>query len=104
MNKESFLRHIEKHRDCGTAALDNAVNMGLRRAKNDRLDSGKLIRLAAACVFTLAVCFIVSVYPLESLADEYYRNWHAVRPGGAETLDGYINGLAEFFKIYAGGR
>ena len=103
MNDDAFLRHIESSRDCDQALLDNAVNKGLSRAKSERLDSGKLLRLAVACVFTLVICFTITLNPFESLTERYYQNWHKSMPGTAEALDGYINSIAHVFDKYLGG-
>ena len=103
MNKDSFLWHVKSNRDCDTTLLDNAVNKGLSRAKSDTLDSGKLLRLAAACVFTLAICFMVTLNPFESLTERYYQNWQKSMPGTAEALDGYINDITYVLEKYLGG-
>ena len=103
MNKDSFMQYIENTRDCDTTLLDTAVKTGLSRAKSDTLDSGKLLRLAAACVFTLAICFTVTLNPFESLTERYYQNWQKSMPGTAEALDEYINSIAYVLEKYLGG-
>ena len=103
MTNDSFLRHINKNRDCNNALLDNAVSKGLSRAKSERLDSRKLLQLAAACVFTVALCFAVNLKPFESLTEKYRQNWIETMPGTAEALDGYINAIANSLEKYLGG-
>ena len=103
MNKDSFMQYIENTRNCDTALLDTAVKKGLSRAKSDRLDTGKIIKLAAACVFTMAMCFAVNLNPFEPLTERYYRNWQHTMPGTAEALEGYINDIANNLKRYLGG-
>jgi hypothetical protein len=102
MNENSFLKHIENTRDCGASDLDTAVQKGLNRAKRDRLDSRKLLKLAADSVFTLAVCFMVSLEPFGSLAKKYYQNWNHMMPGVAEALDGYIKIIADNLFLFLG--
>ena len=104
MNEESFLKHVESSRDCDIALLDNTINKGLSRAKSGRLDTGKLLKLAAACVFTLALCIAVIQKPFELLAERYYRNWQNSMPGTAGALDGYINDMAVYLEKYFGGK
>ena len=103
MNKDTFLQYIENNRDCDPALLDSAVDKGLFKAKSERLDTGKLIKLAAACVFTFAMCFVVNLKPFESLTERYYRNWQNTMPGTAEALDEYINSITYVLDKYLGG-
>jgi len=103
MNKDSFLRYIENDRDCEQDRLDTAVNRGLHRAKNDRLDSKKMFMLAAACVFTFAMCITVNLKPLKMAVEGYYLNWNKTMSGSMEILDGYINDIAGNLKKNLGG-
>jgi len=104
MNDDSsFLRYIENTRDCKIAALDDAVSKGIFRAKSDRLDSRKLITLAVACVFVLAMCFTVNMNLFETLAERYYRAWHYTMPGTAEALDYYVKDITINAQKYFGG-
>jgi hypothetical protein len=106
MNKDSFLQHIENTRDCDPAALNAAVSRGLRRSKSDRVDSGKLVRLIAACVFTLAMCFTVNLRPFQAASEAYYRSRIEIMPGAAETLEGYkyiADTFTDTFIRYLGG-
>jgi len=103
MNRDSFLRHIENSRDCEPARLDIAVNSGLRRAKNDRFDSKKLLMLAAASVFTFVMCITLNASPYEAAVEGYYQNRQKIMPGSAEALDGYIKDIASNFQKYLGG-
>ena len=59
--------------------------------------------LAAASVFTLAMCFTVNLRPIKTAVDEYYRNWDKIPPGSVEVLDGYIKNIASNIKRYLGG-
>ena len=103
MNKDSFLRYIENDRDCEQDRLDTAVNRGLHRAKNDRLDSKKMFMLAAACVFTFVMCIIVNLKPLKMAVEGYYLNWNKTMSGSTEILDGYISDIASNIKKNLGG-
>jgi hypothetical protein len=109
MNKDAFLRYVENDRDCDQDRLDIAVHRGLRRAKNDRLDSKKLFMLAAAGVFTFALCIIVNVIPLSAapfstVVERYYENRQKAMPGSSEMLDGYIKDIAGNLEKYLGGK
>jgi len=103
MNKDSFIQYIENDRDCEQGRLDEAVNKGLVRAKSERLDSKKLLMLAAASVFTLVLCFTVNLRPVKMAVNEYYRGWDKIPPGSVEVFDGYIKELAINIKRYFGG-
>jgi len=103
MDKEQFLKFIENNRDCKIEHLDIAVNNGLRRAKNNRVDRKKLFLLAAACLFTLVICFSVNMDPFKTVADNYYQYWHRAMPGTAEMLDLYINDIKTKIMIFLGG-
>ena len=102
MNKE-FLSYVESTRDCGEERLDAAINKGLYKAKNDRTDFRKLLMLAAACVFTLAVCLSINLRPIRSAADEYYQSRCAMMSGSSEVLDGYIKNIADTIIFYLRG-
>jgi hypothetical protein len=103
MNSDEFLRHIEKDRDCEQSRLDTAVKKGLRRAKNDRVDSRKLLALAAACVFSFTMCIAVNLKPFEAAVESYYQSRQKIMPGASEALDGYINSIADNLYKYLGG-
>jgi len=103
MNKDSFFQHIEEARDCEQNRLDMAVNKGLLRAKNDRVDPKKLFILAAASVFTFAMCFIVNMEPFRMAVEEYYRNWNETFPGSSQALAGYMNDIADNVIKHLGG-
>jgi hypothetical protein len=103
MNKDSFLRYIENNRECEQDRLDIAVNKGLQRVKNDRLDSKKMLMLAAACVFTFAMCITVNLKPLKMAVECYYLNWNKTMLGSTEILDGYISNIASNLKKNLGG-
>ena len=101
MNKDTFLRFIAHNRDCEEFQLDAAINTGLRRAR-DRFDSKKILKLAAACVFTFVMCITVNLKPLKAAADEYYQSRYKAMPGSAELLGGYINDIVSIFKGFIG--
>jgi len=103
MNRDSFMRYIESSRDCDQNRLDAAVDRGIRRAKNIRFDRGKIFMLAAACVFTLVMCFTVNLPPLKTAVDGYYRNWNKLPQSSTEALDGYIKDIAGNVMRYLGG-
>jgi hypothetical protein len=103
MNKDLFLSYIENTRDCEETRLNAAINKGLCKAKNDRTDFGKLLMLAAACVFTLAVCFSVNLQPIKLAAEYYYQSRSAKMAGSAEVLEGYIKDITDTIERYLGG-
>jgi hypothetical protein len=103
MNKESFLSYFENTRDCEEAALDAAVKKGLYKAKNDRTDFRKLLALAAACVFTLAICFSVNLRPVKLAAEEYCQRRSAMIPVSGEVLESYIKDINDTIERYLGG-
>ena len=104
MNKDSFLRYIENNRDCEQERLDNAINRGLRMAKNDRFDPKKLFILAAASVFSFALCFIANLLPFPTLGERYYQSRQNIMPGSSEVLGGYIKDIANDLEKYLGGK
>jgi hypothetical protein len=103
MNDNLFLRYIENDRDCEQDRLDIAVNRGLHRAKNDRFDPQKLFLLAAAGVFTFAMCITVNLRPFTTAMEIYSRNRQKTMSGSSERLDGYIKDMAGIFEKYSGG-
>ena len=103
MNEKSFNQYVEKDRDCDNDRLDGAVKLGLARAKSERLDSRKLLMLAAASVFTVIMCFTVNLRPFRMAVEDYYRSWDKIPPGSVEVLDGYIKELAVNVRRYLGG-
>lgn len=103
MNKDLFLRCIENSRDCDQAQLDIAVNKGLRRANNDRFDTKKLFMLAAAGVFTFALCITVNLMPFSTVVERYYQNRQKIMPGSSEILNGYIKDITVTLEKYLGG-
>jgi len=80
-----------------------AVNRGLLRAKNDRVDPGKLFKLAAASIFTVALCFIINTQPFRMAVEVYYRNWNEAFPGSSQVLAGYINDITNNILRHLGG-
>jgi hypothetical protein len=103
MNKESFLSYVENTRGCEEAALDAAVKKGLYKAKNGRTDFRKLLALAAASVFTLAVCFSVNLRPVKLAAEEYCQRHSAMMPVSGEVLESYIKDITGAIEKYLGG-
>ncbi|GBU28225.1 hypothetical protein R84B8_01783 [Treponema sp. R8-4-B8] len=103
MNKDSFLRYIENDRDCEQNRLDIAVNRGLEKAKNDRFDSKKLFMLAAASVFTFAICIIVNLMPISTVVEGYYESRQKIMPGSSQILNGYVKDIVNNLKKNLGG-
>jgi len=103
MNKDSFLRYIENDRDCEQDRLDIAVNRGLRRAKDNRFDTKKMFMLAAASVFTFAMCFTVNLMPSSTIVEMYYQDRQKVMQGSSEALYGYIKDITGNLEKYLGG-
>jgi hypothetical protein len=104
MNKDLFLKYVENSRDCDPAQLDTAVSKGIRRAHNDRFDAKKLFMLAAASVFTFALCFTVNLMPFSTVVERYYRNRREIMPGSSEILNSYINDISINLEKYLGGK
>jgi hypothetical protein len=103
MNKDSFLQYIGNDRDCEQDRLDIAVNRGLYRAKNDRLDTKKLFMLVAACVFTFVMCTTVNLKPLKTTVEGYYLSWNKTMSGNTEILDGYMSNIVSILQKNLGG-
>ena len=103
MNEDSFNQYVENDRDCEQDRLDEAVNKGLARAKGERLDSRKLLMLAAAGVFTVIMCFTVNLRPVKMAVDEYYRGEGKIPSGNVEVFNGYIKELADNVMRILGG-
>jgi hypothetical protein len=104
MNKDLFLRHVENSRDCDQERLDTAVNRGLRRAKNDKFDTKKLFMLAAAGIFTFAMCITINIMPFSTVVERYYRNREKTMPGSSEMLNTYIKDITVNLEKYLGGK
>ena len=103
MNKDSFLRYIENDRDCEQDRLDITVNRGLHKAKNDRFDAKKLFMLAAAGVFTFAMCININLLPFSTVVERYYESRQKIMPGSSEMLNGYIKDIVSNLEKYLGG-
>jgi len=104
MNKDVFLKCIEDSRDCNHTKLDDAVNRGLRRAKNDRVDAKKVFMLAAASVFTFVLCITINLMPYSTVVERYYQNRQKIMPGSSKILNGYIKDITAHLEKYAGGK
>jgi len=102
MDNNTFLRFIANSRDCEHFRLDDAIKKGINRARNDRFDSKKILRLAAACVFTFVMCVTINLRQFKVAAEEYYLNRYRAMPGSAEVLDGYMNSIVTNFKRFIG--
>jgi len=103
MNKDLFLRYVENDRDCEQDRLDIAVNKGLQKTKNDRFDTKKLFMLAAASVFTFAMCININLMPISTVVERYYESRQKIMPGSSEILDGYIKDIVSNLEKYLGG-
>jgi len=104
MNRDEFLKCVENSRDCDQDQLDMAVNRGLRRAKNDRVDVKKIFMLAAAGVFTFALCIAINFMPYSTVVESYYRDRQKAMPGSSEMLSGYIKDITVNLEKYLGGK
>jgi len=104
MNNDLFLKYIENSRDCNQGQLDDAVNRGLRRAKNDRVDARKIFMLAAASVFAFALCVTINLMPFSTVVERYYESRQKIMPGSSEALNGYIKDITVNLKKYLGGK
>jgi len=103
MNKELFLQLIENNCNCKHDCLDTAVNRGLQKAKNDRVDTKKMLTLAFAFVLTFSMCFIVNTKTLKMAVDDYYLNWNKTMSGNIEILDDYLIEKINNIKKHLGG-
>ena len=101
---DSFLRYVEETRDCEQNSLDIAVNRGIRMAGNDRFDARKLIKLAAACVFSFVMFIAVNSEPIRMAVDVYYLNWNKTMSGNIEILDDYLVEKTSNIKKHLGGK
>jgi len=104
MNNDLFLKCIENSRDCNQEQLDDAVNRGLRRAKNDKIDAKKIFMLAAASVFTFALCVTINLMPFSTVVERYYQNRQKIMPGSSQALNGYIKDITVSLEKYLGGK
>jgi len=104
MIKDLFLKCIKNSRDCDPERLDVAVNRGLIRAKNDRFDAKKLCMLAAASIFTFAICITINLMPVSTAVERYYRNREKTMPGSSEMLNSYIKDITVNIEKYLGGK
>ena len=103
MNNKLFLQYIENNCGCEQDRLDIAVNEGLQRAKNDRLDSKSFIKLTAAFLLTFVICISINTEPFRTAVENYYLSWHIHMPGSSEILNGYMNEMAGNIKRHLGG-
>ena len=103
MNNKLFLQYIENNCGCEQDRLDIAVNKGLQRAKNDRVDSKSFIKLAVALLLTFVMCISINTEPFRTAVEKYYQSWHINMPGSSEILDGYMNEIAGNIKKHLQG-
>ena len=104
MNKELFLQLIESDCDCKQGCLDTAVNRGLQKATNDRIDTKKILTLAFAFILTFSMCFTLNTRPLKMAVDGYYLNWNKTMSGNIEILDDYLVEITSNIKKHLGGK
>jgi len=90
MNKELFLQLIENNCGYKQDHLDIAINKGLQKARNDRIDARKILMLTFAFVLTFSMCFIVNTRPLKMAIEDYYLNWNKTKASNIEILDSYL--------------
>jgi len=103
MNKELFLQLVDNNCDCKQESLDIAINRGLQRAKNDRVDAKKILSLTVAFVLTISLCFTVNLKPLKMVMEDYYLNWNKSMSDKIKILDGYIVNIASNIEKHLGG-
>jgi len=104
MNKELFLQLVENNCDSKQDRLDIAINKGLQRARNDRVDTRKILTLAVAFVLTFSMCFTVNTRPLKMAVEGYYLNWNKTMSGNIEILDSYLVNITSNIKKHLGGK
>ena len=83
---DAFIKFIKHARDCDAALLDIAVRKGMNRAKNDRLNYSKLIRLAAAVMVSAILCVIMHSELFRGTAYGLLRGGNLMTRSGAEAL------------------
>jgi hypothetical protein len=100
MNRGLFEKYVNKKRDCDARLLDDAVQKGIRRAQDDKLDPRKLINLAAVFAITLAAIFSIAETPIQAEASNYFVNRNHPMRDNAHALDAsarqFVNTLLEF--------
>ena len=104
MTKELFLQLIEKNCDCKQDRLDIAVSRGFQKAINDRVDTKKILMLAAAFVLTFAICFTVNIRPVRTAVEGYYLNWNKTMSGNMKILDSYLANITGNLEKHLGGK
>lgn len=102
-NYDAFLAFVEENRGCEEEKLDAAVREGLRRARarNGRVDSRRIFTLAAACVFTVAVCCTTNLLSFTGASEGYYESRRKTMPGASAALDTYIKTAANTIESIA---
>ena len=76
----NFDQYVQKSRDCHPRALDAAVLAGLGKARDNRLDPRKFVRLGLAFALAAAAIFTVSTTPLqEAIAHSFANRNHPLR-------------------------
>lgn len=103
MNNDTFLRYVEEKRTCEESRLDAAVSRGLFKAKNDSYDRNKFFLLAAASVFSFALCLLVNSIPAKNISENYYQNQHKNMTDSSEIINGYMIDITVNIKKYLGG-
>ena len=103
MNKELFLQFVENNCNCKQDRLDIAINKGLQKAKNDRVDTRKILMLAFAFVLTFSMCFTVSIRPVKTAVEGYYLNWNKSMSGNIEIFDSYLVNITNNIVKHLGG-
>jgi predicted RNase H-like nuclease len=100
---DAFLKFVEASRDCEDTKLDAAVNAGLRRARaqRGRVDSRRILMLAAASVFTVAMCFTVNLRLFKTASEAYYESRQKTMPGAGAALDAYIKTMTDKIEAFA---
>ena len=97
MVRGQFETFVESVRDCDESQLEAAVQRGIRKAKNDRIDLRKVLSLAASFLATAALLIFTYKSPSQ-LADRYALNTAFIYQQASEII--YVNMNAFFNTIF----
>jgi len=100
MSKELFEKYVDENRDCDIKLLDYAVQKGIRKAQDNRLDPRKFVNLAAALAIAFVTIITITATPIQTAAGNYFVNRNHPLQDSAEILDAgarqFMNNLLEF--------
>ena len=103
MDKETFIKHINKIRNCDAALLDNAIQKGVYKARHDRVDPRNLLRLSAACLVTATLCVALNLAPIKAATQKFLSSNGLITPESAEVFADYVNGFTNSIIKHLGG-